>query len=331
VGSKLGWILAVSLAVLVVAGLVIGLGISHLSTTPPTPATTRGHILAMKTITVPIEEVVASRPAAAGNAADDYALALRALQADFSAIAQASGAIQKATAGSPIALPAGRLERLRRVYQPVAAGARKAEFAWPIAPFEIEYDYAPALQLQQLHGAVHALGEYYRKTGDLDRAEKVFRADMILGWHMTGDRGRACMVSSGLGVQMDALAALKRLYKQQGSRPAMIEAITRYDDQRSDMSIAYRQKAEIIWTAHPHPGDVFNIIANDEDRAWRTEGLLSLAILKFTQQEVPGNARHIRNLLARHAAGDDPYLAQAATTAIETTIDDLADKGILIQ
>ncbi|MFW6061344.1 MAG: hypothetical protein ACOC93_00900, partial [Planctomycetota bacterium] len=113
------------------------------------------------------------------------------------------------------------------------------------------------------------------------------------------------------------------LYQQQGGHLNTLSRISDYRTQLRDVSELYRQKRDALWP-QPHPGDTFNIIANDADRAWQVEGLLALGILKFTQAGHEGNSARTEELIQTYLDSDDPHLARAARVADGMTRDILA-------
>ena len=58
---------------------------------------------------------------------------------------------------------------------------------------------------------------------------------------------------------------------------------------------------------------------NDEDLAWRVQGLLTSGLIRFTAMGSRGDKRRLKRLVDKYSGGDDPYLAAAAKAARDFT------------
>ncbi len=112
-----------------------------------------------------------------------------------------------------------------------------------------------------------------------------------------------------------------------GEHAKRIKGIGEYRDAVRRVQQAYREKTKIVWNTKPSPGDIFYIIENDEDRVWRVQGLLTLGLIRFTALGSRGDKRRIEQLVKKHSAGNDPYLAAAAKAAQNFTKEDFNQIG----
>jgi len=136
---------------------------------------------------------------------------------------------------------------------------------------------------------------------------------------MAGEHSRVDMTNTGLQVQLDALGVLAAVCRAEGGEKAkLLDKIQAY----SDSLLAFRRhiegKQRIVWALPPKPGDVFYVIENDKDRAWRVQAILALGVLRFTAQ-TRGDDRYTAKLIEQFKASSDPLEAAAAKTADEMT------------
>jgi hypothetical protein len=135
---------------------------------------------------------------------------------------------------------------------------------------------------------------------------------------MTNERARVDVVLRGLRLQQMALERLREVYEHwEGADKSRIGKLKTYAEGLGRVCRAFRDKWAIVWTAAPEPGDVFNIIENDEDRAWRVDALLGLAIVKIREQSHRGNSRKVQRLIERFLNSADPLECAAARAAQE--------------
>jgi len=308
VGNKLGWILAgVLLAALMCVILFVVL---FPQPSKPGAAVMATGFLEVKTPAETPALVLGSLPTGEGNAGDDYARAV-ALYLD------------KRDAIRYDATDAEKTEIRRQLLAHVAAGSAKAkmEYTFVHTPktFVVGYFYQPAEQLYAVCGQLCDLAETDLKEKDLAEAEKIARALLMMGWHMAGEHSRVDMTNTGLQVQLDALGVLAAVCRTEGGEKAkLLDKIQAY----SDSLLAFRRhiegKQRIVWALPPKPGDVFYVIENDKDRAWRVQAILALGVLRFTAQ-TRGDDRYTAKLIEQFKASSDPLEAAAAKTADEMT------------
>ncbi len=108
------------------------------------------------------------------------------------------------------------------------------------------------------------------------------------------------------------------------------EQAREYHDGLGGMSSVYTDLDNVIRTferqesgAHgPHPGDIFNLVANHADRAVRVEAILRLGVVKLTCVS-RGDHKRVRDLINEKLDSDDPIEQAAAKCA-----DALDEKGL---
>ncbi len=322
-GSKLGWLLA---AVLVVAiGLIVLFTVVYPSPSDPSAAFKREGMLDLRTVDASPELVVGYTPDGGGNAADDYARAVKIYNEAPDKLADAVRDRFEVARGNAVSPPDVR-DMLDRMHAHVATGARKADMRYVFAhtpdEFDVGFYYGPAEDLKRVSLALELLGLNHYAAKEFDKAEAVFKNIFVLGWHMTGDkdRVRVDMVHTGMQIQLPAIDLLKDLYGKwdKAKYAGRIEKIDEYDDELVDIEEWYSNKLSLLWRTRPHAGDVFYVIENDEDRAWRVQALLELGILKFTA-DTRGDRRYTKKLMEEYASDPDVYLQAAAKAAQEFT------------
>ncbi len=314
-GNKLGWILAGVMvgAVLIVLLIVL---VSGSATTPPTEATTRPGALDLKTIDLPIESVVGYTPSQGGNAADDYAAAIN--------VARNEEIEQKGLR------PADALTVYERVLSLAQAGAQKKEMKYTTVHspdrFPVESSVPHARNLAVVGSMLNLLGRHYLDAGNIEKARAAYNTQMVLGWHMMNERCRARVTIAGCGEMRQAMRG-----QRSGASGGLLaiaaatndsklkEALRAWDSQINALSSFSHSKMRNVWKPKPETGDLFNIINNDEDRAWRADALLMLGLAKFTHANVTNDKKYIDELLEEYSESDDPCLRAAARSAKEFT------------
>ena len=287
---KMGAILAAVLLVALIAVIVWRVLLPGHS---PPRATRKAGMLDLKTIDVRLlADVVGYRPSAAGNAGDDYAAAAE--------IAASDPAAWNAIASH------------------VAAGAKKREFRYIFVhtPATLEVDVRlPALdRLMTVAGAMESLGKRHVSLGAYDRAEEVFRCLLVFGWHVQTERKHIHAVTTGLEIQRAAWFGLRGIYARPGGQDVQrLDALRAYESAAVELSSFYRRKRQIVWAADVWAGDLFDIIAHDQDRAWRVQAVLAMGRARSRFSDV--DAKHAEQLLATLERCADPVLAAAARAA----------------
>jgi hypothetical protein len=321
--NKLGWVVAGALAVGV---LTVVTAVALLpSATKPTLATTRAGVLDFHDTGVAVADVLGAEPADRGNAADDYVKAARKLKANWQAV-KAAGESVRHPAPAVLAL-------LEEVHADVARGATKREMRFVVEhsgeEFEVAPIFEPAGDLEKVGWALTAvLAGHYADSRQYAKAERALRHAFAMGRHMMNERARVDAVLRGLRLQQRAIRQLQGLYTRWGGGHGQrLPRLRAYASGLERVSSAFRGKWVVVWTATPEPGDVFNIIENDKDRAWRVDALLGLSIVKIRERSHRGNSRKVRQLIDRFLRSSDPLERCAARAAERFTRADFDKLG----
>jgi hypothetical protein len=340
VGNKTGWILATVLVVVVV--VVLYLVLFDPPASPPRDTIEPG-FLDLKQVDVPLTEVIGIEPTGAGNAADDYQRAIQIEMANHEDINHL-GDIERleALTGDSNPWDDPVLKLCKEIHGHVAEGAKKQkmEFVFVFTPkkLPIMYHQRAADQLYRVSVATHLLYLIHVDRKEYAQAERILKDLMILGVHIFRERALPHLGMDGLEMQRVAAMRLQELYATWDGAPKhRIEPLKRYENSLSLISSNYRQKKKILWDNIPandpathepliSAGDVFNIIENDQDRAWRVQALLTLGPLKFRAMG-RGDQKKIRDLIVEYKQKKDPIISEAAKAAGEFTNEDFHGLG----
>lgn len=324
-GNKAGWIVA-GVMLLAVLGVVVYVIIdSQMDPAPsaPTAATTGAGALDFKEIAVPVATVLAAKPSAAGNAADDYARAVTIYQANqdaFKGLADKETAIYK----GDTKLPESTVAVLKQMDDQVAAGATKASMNLCLpTELKVGWRYRPADGFSKVGNALVSLaGDYYAKK-QFDQAEKVLQHVIIMGMHMIDERAHSYVTWTGKELQMSALLRLAAVYFDwDDQHKARVDVMQTYAQSLQTFESTQNTKLQILQKAKPAPGDVFNIADNDKDKAWRIHAILTLGVVKFVSTE-EADRKYAQKLITKYCASQDPLEQAAATAAQAFTKDNL--------
>ena len=340
IGSKAGWIVAGSFALVVL--VILGYFIVFPPPSWRTPATADPELVKLGLPAVSAEVVLGELPAAPGNAADDYSSAVAVMETNLALIGKHIGEDDYDPDDEDDKklrwnIPPEAMSVLQEIASHVQAGAQKADmkysFVYSPKTFNVTYFYKPADELEKLTSVLDTLATTYFRQKKYAEAEAILKAEFTLGCHMMRERIRVDMGIRGLRVQDMALTGLRGLYLERVDAliklktadkdiqdfEKRLKGIKTYSDSLICLHRAWKDKRKILWNVRPEPGDVFYIIENDEDRAWRVQGLLGLGLIKFTAAGSRSDKRKIKKLVAKYSAGDDPYLAAAANAARDFT------------
>jgi len=317
-GNKTGWIAA---GILVVAVLVIVLWIVLFpSVSKPTREMSLSVNREYQDVGVPLRDVLGGEPTGGGNAADDY-------QQAAVLVPQILQIMENRPEGST-AMPAAALEAMKKIDACVAAGAAKKDCKYLFVHTAKRFEVSPRLPeldlLFQVAGAMDMLAQHLAEQKQLDAAWKVYERLLVMGRHLSDERSHPQIVFAGLGAQRVALHGFTDLRRRQIQKDAKtIDAVNRYAAGLFSLEKIYGDKLPTIWKVRPDPGNVFWVIDNDPDRAWRVQALLTLGIVKFTARS-RGDRNYVEKVLARCSSDSDPFIKAAAEAAKAFTRDDLA-------
>lgn len=314
-GNKFGWIIAgifvVGIALIVIMKFVFPSAEDHTSET-------RREVLAYHEPTTDISSVV-TLPTGSDNAADAYVKAIEFYQdrqSDFdSFVKRADKATSYELVGSDLAL----VQSLMKTMEP-GTKQKTMEMTFVHTPKELKVSgFADkAEDLDSLAMMLDYLFAHYYSQNQLDQARQVAEVQFILGWHMMNERARVQMTQLGIEIQRSALNKISNIAQEQ-KKSDQVDAIYAYNSELSSINNLFNIKNRLLRTITPPAGDVFNIIENDQDRAWRTEAILTLGILKFSNKSHKGNMRALEGYLDEYSQSDEPLYRAAAKVARECT------------
>ena len=325
-GNKLPWILAGVFGAFVVA-VIVKFVVLPAPTGPA--ATAPPAMLALRQPEEPLSLVIGSEPSGAGNAGNDYKLAMDAYQANKRDIEKimrrGRGIARKEYRYTP-----EELAVLKNVADHVAAGAGKEKMSLCSAD-EIRMPYYPfkADQYQQLMDVLDVLTLHYRMAEDekgYAQAEKCYFDMLVMGRHMVDERGRFLIVHRGIGIQEIACDGLVRLYGR-WQKPDKLKNAKAYRNGLLALGNQYSDLRNVLRTLDPkwgsqHPGDIFNLVANHADPAVRVEAIIRLGQVTHSLLG-RGDRRRLRQLIEAKLASDDEMEQAAARAADTMTADDV--------
>jgi hypothetical protein len=338
VGNRLGWIIAGSLVfVLVLVTLLIWLWPG--SPLPPTAATTAPGRLDRISVPASIWELV-SQPAGSGLAADDYNKAVvEYFDSDrYRDLRRMSDAQQLAVA--PAKFPykvwrfvlAGSAKRQMNYFPQyvLPALAVKPSYQEMAEPADEEKPPMPHLSaFPPIARAALLYGRVCERHKDFREAERVFKAVLIFGWHVTEDRVRLWGFQAGLGILKMAGERLDEFYRARGNKDHADKALKFLSDLSQTIDRAAIKANESLFhldkTGHLPVGDLLNIATHDADPMWRIEAIrqLGLARAAMGQGGRKADRKAIDGLLVELQTSGDPMIKAVAEFAIKITILDV--------
>jgi len=325
VGNKLGWVLA---GVLVVALVGIFLLVVVF------PGHSKSHMnpddLLLKTQQFKPDYLTGRAMDADGNAGDCYHRAIQLSRKHAKMIRDATRRI-----GHPQSmerLTAEEREILDQIAKEIREGAarKQMKFVLKLEPKVLKTRHKPPpiaeametlLSAQQLNAL-----DWLRGGGDADfaKAERIYHDTLTMGYHFANERRLVATARKGFGIQQDMCTKLKTLYaSQKPANRSRIAKVAKYRAGMTGVRNLYSKKRDFLATINTwkkDPGSVFDIAENDEDLAWRVAGILALGKLKYAVSE-RGDTKHVRRLIDRFKASDDPMEAAAAEAADELTLE----------
>ncbi len=320
-GNRLGWILAIIFGVVVIGVLVKSLAFPP--PTPPTRATLAPEMLTLQKPLEPLTAILPAEPAGAGNAADDYRLAWKLYDQNKEAM-QKIFEHENDVYLDKYHLTDEEVALLNLIARPIAAGAAKKEMTY-YSPEKMDIPYwsAEAEQFQSLAEVPRMLFVHYVGKGPegYPAAEKCMFDILAMSHHLIVERARIDIVRTGIGLQKNACELLEILYDK-WKKPERLKAVRNYRTGLRDISGIYTDLYGVIWslkrrqsgTFGPHPGDIFNLVANHADRAIRVDAILGLGMVKLTCGS-RGDHKRVRELIDEKLNSDDPIEKAAAKCA----------------
>jgi len=302
---------------------------------PTSPSLTgRTGMLSFQRPEEPLALVIGSEPAAAGDAGGDYRLAMDVYRENTQAIDEMiEHAHDGDLAGGEYRYTPEQLALLGKVAAHVvdATAKKKMSFYFRLTPKEIKRPYfaVEADRFQELYDVLDVLAMHHvLVVGEQEypEAERCLFHALVMGRHMVDERARLDIVKGGLVIQESACDTLVGLYRR-WKKPDRVDAVKEYKGGLLEITSQYTALQAVIWGIEspwrcPHPGDVFNLAANHEDRAIRVEAIVVLGIIRHGQIG-RGDQRMVRKLIDQKLRSSDELEAAAAKAADEMTQEDL--------
>ena len=320
--NKSPWktILSVGLPVILVAVVVLYLVIRvvYPSATPPTIATTAAGVLDFQIKTTPLIDVIGSIPSDIGNAGEDYNNAVKYARENESDLEKANDSI--ANGGG---LQGFQEEVCVKISELMDPGTKKVkmEYTFVFTPKKLKVLFTPdgIDELRTLADALDNLCIHYSRSGEVDKVINAAVQEFVLGWHMMSERARAGMVMEGISIQIRAMGSLEDAYKQKKDTDK-VKSCAAYRKELGNAYDVLHKKMSVLWIPEGSvPGDAYNIIENDKDRACRVDAILALGIQKFTAKGHRGNDRVREEFLEQYSNNNDELLRAAAESARNCT------------
>jgi len=178
-------------------------------------------------------------------------------------------------------------------------------------------EFGAALELISMAGLLHAQSLY--EKGQHDQAAEMAKAVWALGYRAFTANQRLYARNQGLTIMREALGALRVIGDETQLDTEAINAWLTWTDQ---IGQRYDGKMRIVLSTKPQMGDLFNIVRNDQDPAFRIAAVLRLGPAKF-HAGGRGNKRVLLSLIEQCKTDDNPMVAEAAKVADETTVQDV--------
>ena len=357
--SKMGWIVAVIIVVLV--GGVIGYVVLHPSTSDPTEDTTAPGAMDFHEVAIPITTIVPAEPAGAGNAAEDYQKAVEIIKPIFEkALADNPSyphIFDKAVAdiGTWMKPKEGKAENrpvnpeelavMEKIAGIVAQGAAKKEMKYPLdlEKMDVTYNLPEAKYLHEVSQVLSDYAHYQHLVlNKPEEAQKIIFNRFIMGWHMTHDRVYPSFVLAGFEIQSSSCYWLggdeSSLYPNWPGHERQTEQVRAYMSASNEVIAFFNNKSKFMFSKFarandpPNPGDIFNVVENDKDPSWRVQGILVMGMLKYSpgllnSEHVNGDTKCRRRLLDDKLKSGTEEEKAAAKAADRYTQEDYDNQG----
>ncbi len=319
-GNKTGWIIAGALGLVVV--IVAMVMIKPESRSKPTRATLKRGFMTLKDVNTPIDLVLGSVPSDDGNAGEDYAKAFAVYRQNKDII---DDYLRDTRDNGEYRPRVAVLDAVSKIVTHLKAGARKANMEYTFVLADkmntAHYWYPPAYDFLDTADLMGAAATYYTRNRRFEEAVEINKSVIAMGWHMTKERKLMHMMRVGLTIQADAGGGLETIYKNWGPQHAdKVKGAQEFASKAQEVLSWSDEKRMVLWPGDykVRPGDVFNIVENDENPCCKLQAVTSLALLRFIAVK-DVDQKYIAKLLKEFSASSDPAIASAAREAAAFT------------
>ena len=330
-GNKTGWI---------VSGIVLGAVLLFLiffvfMPTPDAPYNTNEvGFMELKEPATPLTAILPTVPSEEGNAAEDYVKAITFYKqhaGDVEATADVKPYDAAVASKDPWSNP--NFKACRDLADMVAKGSYKKEFKYifVMTPQKLEpyFQVDEAEDFYRMTKGPFQCFQVHRDRKEYPQAEKRIQDIFLVGWHLFHERARADMSIHGLDIMIQSLDAMIDLYELWPEAPKnRLSSMHTYRRELSEIRENFQKKRNLLWDTLPYfsasndqfyPGDVFNMVENEQDHAWKVQAILCLGPMKYRCVNSRGNIKRTNDLIAKYLNSNDPMLKAAAECSRDLT------------
>jgi hypothetical protein len=307
----------------------------------PTFSMQGGFLDNMRPDPVSLKAVLGSLPSGSGNAGDDYEAGYKLYkenQRQFEDIHEdvsSSGDLNKAD-----------LALCKNLYEIVLRGTQKKKMRFLVSQLKYLKDpvndverfpagmkivqYSKDLRhvsivhkLEKVLTGLDCLRMHYEEKNPA-KALEITKAQAILSWHMVNEPSRIILLKLGMAYSKAYTNNLIDLYMKTGDK-TRATAATNYLNEIQTAAGQLNEKIAKLFSPENTGegslsvpvGDLFYVIDNDEDPAFRAEALVFLTIAKYNERNNGnrGNIKKIESLIREYSNSGNPILKAAARTA----------------
>ena len=289
-------------------------------------------------------EVLGSLPSGSGNASENYEHAISAMIANEKRLEKIGEYIYRTNV-----LNSNDLALCEEIAESVIAGSKKKRMRYierqlkkfpdnrfPCARFLLtgsSYDGGRDVvtDLANLTTPLDYLYHHHVSKKNYDKALRVRKAQFTLAWHMANEPSRVAVLLTGLDLIIGNCEKLENLYTKMGNA-GMASSTANYREKIQRLRSDLREKFNKMWKLENNQGelssptgDIFYIIENDDDLAFRAEGLVLLGAVKYFDYGQRGNVKKTESLIKKYLQSENPILRAAAKSAKLAKQDELSN------
>jgi len=219
-----------------------------------------------------------------------------------------------------VAMPAALRDELTELLtSATSAGEPAYGFLDQDVPWDVSRkpDYGDRLYVAAVAGL--RVGDQYLRESAEGLAFEMYHAVHVLGRRLFEKNLRLVNRELGLQLMFQAQGRMNQTLDQVTSGESGIE---QWNAAIDAIDTNWNAKKEVVLSREPHIGDLVKLAGQDEDRMFRVEATLQLALAKFNAKS-KGNLREIERLIevARHS--DDEAMRAAGQYAHDLTLEQM--------